>query len=387
MNKKIATYLCCLILTVFAMNLTIISPLLSEISQSFSLSLSEAGILFTAEFAGFIAFILVGGFLADKFGKKLIISISLFGMVISIFLFTLTGSFAAAMALMVLIGGFGGVIESMATAMVSDLNDVNRSFYVNLSQVFFGIGAIIGPLAAGFIISSGADWRVCYYILGALLVILSFLFTAWKMPELPRAEAMSVRDVGKALKSRRFIAICLCMTFYTGSEVGGWGWLSTLLKENMGFAAAKAGLAVAAFWTAMTAGRLLCGQLTFRFSLKRIVIILAGLSSIVTFLSVFAGSEILMWCVIVLMGLTYSSQFPLIVDLGTAGSSVSSGITVALLMGSGGVGSMAVPYLMGLVGDLSDLRYSMLIPGVLLMMVAIIFSFLGKEKKVKAVSE
>jgi Fucose permease len=361
------------------MNLTIISPLLPEISKTFSLNLAKAGSLFTAEFAGFIVFVLTGGFLADKFGKKLIVTVALFGMIGSILLFASSGSFYTSFILMLFVGGFGGIIESMATAMVSDLNEVNRSFYVNLSQVFFGCGAVAGPLLAGLVISKGLSWRFCYYIMVILILIPTIIFIVYKMPALPKFGAVKIKDMGKAFRSKKFIAIFICLAFYTGSEIGGWGWLSTLVKDNMGFSAAKAGISVALFWMAMTVGRFFCGQLTFKFKLRSIIIALAASSSIVTFLAVFAGSEILVWLVIIAMGLTYSSQYALMVDYGTDTSSVSSGITISTLMSGGAVGTMIVPYLMGIIGDNANLRLAMTLPSVLLMLTAIIFAGFGKK--------
>lgn len=380
MNKRFATYLCYIILALFAMNLTAISPLLPSISKYFSLGMAEAGALFTAEFAGFLIFIFIGGFLADKFGKKLIVGIGLFGMGIFSFLLTTTSSFTVAVFLMVFIGGFGGVIESMATAMVSDMNDVNRSFYVNLSQVFFGVGAIIGPMGAGLIVAYGIDWKVFYLIIATLLLVVAFIFAFYKMPVMPKSTSITLLDMGRALKNKRLIAICLCMVFYTGSEVGGWGWLSTLLKDDMSFSMVKASAAVAVFWIAMTAGRLLCGQLTLRFKLRPMIIALAIASSVVTFLSIFSGSEALVWLIIVAMGLTYSSQFPFLVDYGNEKSSATSGITIAILIGSGSIGSMLVPYFMGLVGEYAGLRSAMIIPTVLLMLVAVILMGFRQEQ-------
>lgn len=380
MNRKFATYLSCVILTVFALSVTAISPLLPAISKTFSLSMSKAGTLFTAEFAGFIVFILIGGYLSEKFGKKLVVTISLFGMISSLLLFTIADRFYIAIILMAFAGGFGGIVESMATAIVSDLNEVNRSFYVNLSQVFFGIGAVVGPLAAGFIVSSGVEWKYYYYYLLALVLIPSIVFAAYKFPALPKSEVISIKELTVPLKSRKFFAICLCMVFYTGSEVGGWGWLSTLLKESMGFSIAKAGAAVAVFWIAMTVGRFFCAHLTLKFKPRSIVIALAALSSLATLLAVFTTLEVLVWMIIIVMGFTYSGQFPLLVGYGAANSSSSSGITVSILMGFGAIGSMLIPYFMGLVGDYAGLSYAMIIPAVLLMCVAVIFTSFRKKK-------
>jgi MFS family permease len=150
------------------MTLTVLSPLLSSISETYSLNMSQSGFLFTAYFIGFVIFVFIGGLLADKWGKKTVTSVSLVGFTITLFLFPSSPNFYIACAIIILMGGFGGVIESVANALVSDVNPVNNSFYVNLVQVFFGIGALIGPIAAGFVVSSGISWKVCFYVLAFL---------------------------------------------------------------------------------------------------------------------------------------------------------------------------------------------------------------------------
>jgi MFS family permease len=92
---------------VFAMVLTAYSTLLTSISSSFSLSLAQSGIIFTANFIGFVIFILAGGVLADRIGKKTILSISLTGFAISLLCFPLSSNFYAALIIMFFIGGFG----------------------------------------------------------------------------------------------------------------------------------------------------------------------------------------------------------------------------------------------------------------------------------------
>ena len=76
---RYTTYLSYTIMAVFAMVLTIISPLVPEIARSFSLNLAQSGIIFTANFIGFVIFILGGGILADRIGKKPVLIFSLIG--------------------------------------------------------------------------------------------------------------------------------------------------------------------------------------------------------------------------------------------------------------------------------------------------------------------
>jgi fucose permease len=379
LNNKIATIICCAIIVVFAVELTIISPLIIEISRTFSLDIVGAGVIFTIQAIGFVTFIFVGGVLSDKWGKKTILQIALTGFTIAIFLFSQATSFYAACMIMFFLGGFGGVIEGVTNALVADLNPLNKEFYVNLAQVFFGVGAVIGPVTTGMMISSGMSWRVCYIIIGIISAVLALAFAMLKIPAFKEPEGITLAGFKRIVQDRIFLLICLCMILYTGAEVGAWGWMCTFLEEGMGFSAAKSGIAVAVFWTAMTLGRLFCGPFISRYSIKQIVVALAFTSAAVTVLSGFVRSEALMWLVIAAMGITYSSQWPLIVSYGSAHMKTSSGTVFSMLVGSGGIGNMIVPYILGIIGNNTSISIAMLSPGVLLFTVGLIFLRLGRS--------
>lgn len=361
------------------MSLTIISPLLTAIAQSFSVKIAQVGILFTAQFIGFVVFILIGGVIADRWGKKIVLSISLIGFTVVILVFPSVHNFNLACLIMIFIGGFGGIIESITSALVSDMNASNKSFYINLVQVFFGFGALIGPIVAGILLSQGVSWKICYYGLGILSFILTIVFIVNKFPNLSSPDKITVNDFKLLIADKRFLFVCMCMAFYTGSEVGGWGWLCTFLDQSMGFTVTKSSVAVAVFWTAMTLGRILCGGLTFKYTVRSIVVMLAFASSAVTLLSVFVSNEFAIWAVIAAMGISYSSQWPFIAAYGSTHSNAPSGTVFALLIASGGIGSMIIPYSMGVVGEIVNMRAAMIIPTGLLFIVAGTFVVFGRK--------
>ena len=125
MNRKYVTTLGCILMALFAMNLTIISPLIMEIGKTFSLSITQSGLIFTFNFIGFVVFILIGGALADRFGKKPVLNVAIIGATISILGFAAVQNFTVMCAAAILMGGFGGVLESIVSALISDINPEN----------------------------------------------------------------------------------------------------------------------------------------------------------------------------------------------------------------------------------------------------------------------
>lgn len=378
MHTRLLTFVCYAVMAIFAVALTITSPLLPAIAESFALSMAESGVIFTVSFLGFVAFILIGGVLADRWGKRRVLAAALAGFTAALLAMPLAPSFPAACAITFFIGGFGGILESQIGALVVALNPDRPSYYLNLAQVFFGVGALVGPIAAGMLLAAGFDWRLCYAMLGALALALTGLFVAVRAPELASTDRISWLAFTGLVRDRRFLLICLCMLLYTGAEVGSWGWMSTFLTRSLGFSIVESSVAVGVFWTAMTVGRLLCGQLTLRYDLRTIVIGLAGLAALATLASGLVSARAAVWLVIAALGLTYSSQWPLIAAYGSERYTASSGTVFALLVGSGGLGTTVVPYLMGLIGEQVTIRAAMISPAALFLAIAAIFWRLGQ---------
>ena len=374
---RYTTYLSYTIMAVFAMVLTIISPLVPEIARSFSLNLAQSGIIFTANFIGFVIFILGGGILADRIGKKPVLIFSMIGFSLGLSLLPLAPNFEIACLVMALIGGCGGVLESQLGAIITALNPVNTSFYMNLSQVFFGFGAIAGPLIAAAAISWGYSWQFCYFILAGLSWLLTLSLLPAQFPAIQDTDKIRWNGFKGLILDPRFLLICFCMFLYTGSEVGGWGWLSTFVKTDLGFSVTQSSLAVGLFWAAMALGRIGCGPFILRYSTRTIVIILAFFSAVVT---AFSGSTTgnWSWLVIFLMGFAYSSIWPLLVAFGGEQYPVYSGTVFALLVGTGGLGSTIIPYLVGIIGQNAGVRIAMISPAVCFLLVALIL--MGLEK-------
>lgn len=373
MNIRYTTFLSYATMVVFAMFLTVISPLLPEIAATYSLDLTRSGFIFTANFIGFVIFILIGGILADRIGKRpvLIGTLAVFtGGMLSL---PLASNFTAACLVMAVLGGCGGILESQIGSLISDINPANTGFYVNLTQIFFGIGAIGGPLFAAVFVSRGYGWRLVYVVLSGLTALLTIGFLFTRIPRKIQDDPISWRGLRSLISAPRFLLICLCMILYTGSEVGGWGWLSTFLKQDLGFTVSQSSMAVGVFWVAMTLGRFGCGPFILRFPTRFIIIGLALLATLATLLTGLLTPNWAVWCVIFLMGLAYSSQWPLIVAYGGNQYPAFSGTVYALLVGCGGIGGTTVPYLMGALGQHTNIRLAMVSPAVLFLLVALIF--------------
>lgn len=372
---KITTYVCCMLLLIFSIVTTMISPLIARMSEEYDyMSISQTGLLFTMNFIGFTVFILIAGVLAEKFGQKPVLSTSLFLYTIALTLIVFSKSFSQLAVIMFFVGGFGGIIESIVSAIISDINKERTSFYINLSQVFFGIGAIIGPIGFAYLAYVGINWRWAHGVAAAFTLIMAIIFTTLKFKTQPSDTKLNLSTLKTLSKDTNFLLVCLGLFIYTGTEIGGWGWMCEFFKNKLQYNLMMSSITVAVFWIFMTVGRLFCGHLLAKFSERKIIIFLSILSGFITLSAALTQNEMVLWVIIALMGLSYSSQWPLMSAYGSKHTFLPSSAAFSLLVAAGGLGGMVIPYVIGVFGDLVGFEYVMILPAVLIFIPALIFS-------------
>lgn len=363
-----------------AMSITALSLLVNEAAKRFNLSVSESGLLFTINFLGFASFTLLGTPLCKKFGKKAVLTAACVGLTISCLALAFVNSFPVVVILMFIYGGCGGMVETFVSSFISDLNPEKSAYYINLSQVFFGIGAVVAPLGAGILLNGGVSYSVCYIILGVISAVCAVLMYLVKSEKTEEKASSAAGDVKVLFKNKMFLVLCVCMVCYAGAEIGTWGWMGTFLEKNFSFTPLYASFAMTSFWVAMTIGRYLCGLLSKKIPLVNLVAILAGLSVVFAVALSFASQQIF-FVLAFLLGLACSSLFPFMMAFGEDYVSTAKSTAFALFMVSANVGSMVIPYLIGVVSEKAKMSFAMLVPAMFLAVVAVIFVCMSLNQK------
>lgn len=371
MKEKSATHLCYCIMLAFGVVISIIGPLLTDISKEFSLSLSATGVFFTINYLGLLSFVFIGGILAERFGKKNLIAISLLGLSLSLFVFGISSNIMFAFIAIFFIGGFGSIIQSSVNSLIADLNSLNKDYYINAAQMFFCIGAVFGPVLVLIMMKMGNSWRFNYIVLAILIFVLFFAMIKLQICEKPGSEKLNLKDLKETLWDKRFLRICLCIALYAGTELGVWGWMSTFMKKELALSGSAAILIVSVFWMTMTIGRLICGRLMKYFNVRSIIISSSLISSLAVLLSGLIEGEVLILINVIVLGLSFSSIFPLLLS---EGSSINPSSTAfAVMVGSSGIGIIVIPFIIGLLGDFAGMSIAMMSPGIFLVIIALLF--------------
>ena len=280
---------------------------------------------------------------------------------------------------MIIIGGVGGIIESLTCTMVVEINKEREGFYFNFTQVFFGLGALLGPISAGYLDGLGYNWRILFIVTSIMGIISTLLLIMFKADGIAKQEELHVKELGKVFKFKDFNFMILAMIFYVGAEVGVWGWISTLLKQQFNTTPFKSSLSVGVFWSFMIIGRIITAKLTDKMSLKNVILILSTGGTIFTFILAFMSSETSIWILLSLIGITYSGIWPTILAYGgkTAGKYSSSAYFI--VVAAGGIGGMIFPYILGIIGKAASLSITLGSISVMMLLVVILTTLTGKD--------
>ncbi len=212
---------------IYGLIAAMLGTILPDLSDRFHLSPSQNGTIASAQALGLIIASLAVGPLLDNEGKKLGIILGL--VLISIALLALPRSpgFRSIVLLLFLLGLGGGTLVTGANSLVSDVSATHRATALNLTNLFFGVGALTTPFVSANLF--GRNWvRLCYSI-ASLTIITLGIQALTKMPGPTGAGRFVLADAAPVLGRPLLFLIGLFLFLYVTCEVGMWNWLPRYL--------------------------------------------------------------------------------------------------------------------------------------------------------------
>jgi multidrug resistance protein len=206
-NLWVLVFIC----VINSMGFGIIVPLLYSYGKKFGLNEQTIGIL-TASFsiAQFFATPLLGA-LSDKWGRKPLLAISLFGTCASFLLFATAQSLIILFAARILDGITGGNI-SVAQAMISDSStSEDRAKKFGILSSAFGFGFVLGPALGGLLSKMGM--QVPFYFAAGIALVgalcATFILKETREKKDPETEKADSGNNKKPATNRKFSFLSL----------------------------------------------------------------------------------------------------------------------------------------------------------------------------------
>lgn len=297
------------------------------------------------------------GFFINRVAAGTLLTVSCFMTGFSLLGFGLAPSFASVLLLTVPLGLGGGCIDAAMNSFIARHYSSRHMSWLHCS---WGVGATIGPTLMTTMIAAGYGWRWGYGVIAAIQLTMGAVFLAtlrfWSMGRPAAVAASMTEDVPSGGRWRPWYDLSawysvLSFFFYTGAEYGFGLWGAIFLINCRGFSEEQAGYAVALYWGALTCGRFVSGLIADRVGNRRMIIggILLALTGVAVL--ALAGTSVLLWPALVLMGGGLAPIYPCQMhETPRRFARERSNIIIGFQSGSACVGIAVLPTLTGWLG-------------------------------------
>jgi fucose permease len=237
------------------------------------------GITFFTGSAGFVLASLSNGWLIHRLGVRLSLTVGGGAYVLAGLCLAARPPFAVFVAVQLVTGYGAGALESVLNTYLAALP--NATTLLNRLHAFFGVGALIGPAFAAWMVGF-APWTVVILVLavaGIPLVAGFLLAYPRAVPAQPGAQSVdhgtdagdtpdSVRHLVAALRDPGVLCGAVMLLVYVGTELGVGNWGFSYLVQARGLSGTLAGYSISGFWLGLTVGRFVISPVATRIGMS-----------------------------------------------------------------------------------------------------------------------
>jgi fucose permease len=247
-------------------------PALEFIAADLGVSLDTAGLVLTTFFIGSISASATVALKLHARDTRTLTIAGLIAVICGLLLIGFAPSWPLALAGSVALGLGDGLIVAALHILMS-MTSRNVPGAINRLNLFFAVGALLGPLWAGAVLATaGERWAVFSGIAAAAGVALAVLLAAGA----PIHERIAGGNEGFRLPGNPTAWTMGAVLFlYVGAEFGLGSWVSAYARESADAGVFEGALLTSGYWGALLCGRLISGAW---FARDRDAIVLLGVS-------------------------------------------------------------------------------------------------------------
>jgi MFS transporter, FHS family, L-fucose permease len=149
MSKRSAAAVACSLFFAYGLIISGIGPALPELADRNASSLADLGGIFTALFFGALVAQLVTGPITDRIGQRPVMLVGSLVLALGTFGATWSHLLLLTFSSMVFAGLGAGTLVVTNNLLAAQLFPERNTSMLNLVNMFFGIGAVLGPMLAG----------------------------------------------------------------------------------------------------------------------------------------------------------------------------------------------------------------------------------------------
>ena len=291
---------------------------------------------------------------------------------LSLVLIALSTSYVMLLISVLLVGVGAGIIELLASPVVSILSVEHKTSAMNKLHAYYAIGAVATISICSFFMWVDVNWR---WVCASLAALPVFCFIGFAVTPVPKLVATEDRTRVRDLLRKPFFLLTLVAIILSGaSELGAVTWLAAYAEKGLDYPNWIGGFALATFYLGMSFGRFAASVAVVKIGPLRML----AMACIVTIAcisgAVLCPVRIAALASAIAIGVAASCMWPttlgIIVSKFSAGGASMFGIIAAL----GNSGGVIMPWLMGIVTQKSNIALGFAVDmAAPLLLLAIIF--------------
>jgi MFS transporter, ACS family, hexuronate transporter len=374
----------------YSVDRMVMSTSIGLIAQEFGFSTVTSGLLMSAFFYGFIAFLFIGGVLSDRLsGKRVVI-----GGVLLFSVFTAATSFASGLMTMFvyrIMTGIGeGVFWPAASLEVSNVTtEKQRATVMSLYWTGYPIGGFLGTWL-GANIGPVYGWRAVFYVACGLGLLISVLY-AVLVKETNKADAIVKKTKKQEVPLRRLMtdrSVVMLGIYYFVLMCGWWIvllWAPTFLMQAKHISLSTAGTIASVLGLSGALGGLLMGRYCDAGSLVRQKTLLISITILSGILMCGMVLDLPVWLITVMILLLGFFGYPVTPIILSVTSQLVpreiAGSAIGFVMNVGMIGGAISPVLAGALSVQYGMSAVWIGASVVLTLSSICLFFTGKVER------
>ncbi|HZK54219.1 MAG TPA: MFS transporter [Desulfosporosinus sp.] len=324
----------------------VVSPILPAISQNLDIDISRAGLLISAYMIPFGIFQIIFGPLADRYGKKQVITSAMILFTIATGLCALGTSLTSLSIFRALTGVFAASVMPISLALIADMFPIKErqgaiGTFMGISFLGQGLSMAIGGTIAYFF-----NWRGVFGIYAVLAVIPTLLLLKnYKLlPSEKHPDSKLFAPYAKLLGTSRSLYTYIIVLLEGLLIIGSFSYAGVYIAKTYGFNYLYIGLIMTGFGIMSVIGGRMSGKLAAKIGARK-VLSLGLASAAVADLIIYQYGHVLGMLIfgIALLGLGFIFTHSTLLTRATEFAQKARGSAMSLVafffMGGGGVGT------------------------------------------------
>ncbi len=233
------------------------TPLLPFVRDEFQLDYTQAGLLIAAFSLTYGISQLPGGWLADRIGARILLTVSVLGVGIAGIIVGLSQTYLMLIAGLILMGLLGGGYHPASPPLIaSAVEPERRGWALGLHMIGGSLCYFLSPLVAAAL-AAAWGWRGPYIVLGIPAILFGIVFYIILTRRIPNREAelrvLNVKTDAAPMpgQMRRLITVIVLSTFIQSAIISSVSFIPLFLVDQYG---AGKGLSAASIAIVYSAG-------------------------------------------------------------------------------------------------------------------------------------